>query len=135
MVQIFQRESIFCDKISSGESLFIEKLVPGGTNFGGSIFTMTVVPTIGPLWASAPQTPQAHLIRYYPTYRLLYLGWRIATFTHPPSIIHHWMHIQYMLIYACGESLVQYPAILPSHPSNNIYVYNYRGANIIHTER
>ena len=92
--KFFQRESIFCDKISSGESLFIEKLVPGGTNFGGSIFTMTVVPTIGPLWASAPQTPQAHLIRYYPTYRLLYLGWRIATFTHPPSIIHHWMHIQ-----------------------------------------
>ena len=44
----------------------------------------------GPLWASAPQTP---LIWYYPTYRLLYLGWRIATFrpTHPPSIIHHCM--------------------------------------------
>ena len=32
MVQIFQRESIFCRKISSGESLFIKKLVPGGTN-------------------------------------------------------------------------------------------------------
>ena len=31
----FQRESIFCSKISSGGSLFIEKLVPGGTNFGG----------------------------------------------------------------------------------------------------
>ena len=30
VVQIFQRESIF-----------IIKLVPGGTNFGGSIFTMT----------------------------------------------------------------------------------------------
>ena len=29
----FQRESIFCSKISSGGSLFIEKLVPGGTNF------------------------------------------------------------------------------------------------------
>ena len=42
MVQIFQRESIFCNKISSGGSLFIKKLVPGGTNFGGSIFTMTV---------------------------------------------------------------------------------------------
>ena len=41
MVQIFQRESIFCNKISSGGSLFIKKLVPGGTNFGGSIFTMT----------------------------------------------------------------------------------------------
>ena len=41
VVQIFQRESIFCNKISSGGSLFIEKLVPGGTNFGGSIFTMT----------------------------------------------------------------------------------------------
>ena len=39
VVQIFQRESIFCNKISSGGSLFIEKLVPGGTNFGGSIFT------------------------------------------------------------------------------------------------
>ena len=40
----FQRESIFCSKVSSGGSLFIEKLVPGGTNFGvggGSIFTMT----------------------------------------------------------------------------------------------
>ena len=46
MVQIFQRESIFCRKISSGGSLFIKKLVPGGggggTNLGGSIFTMTV---------------------------------------------------------------------------------------------
>ena len=41
VVQIFQRESIFCSKISSGGSLFIEKLVPGGTNFGGSIFAMT----------------------------------------------------------------------------------------------
>ena len=36
-----QRESIFCSKISFGESLFIKKLVPGGTSFGGSIFTMT----------------------------------------------------------------------------------------------
>ena len=43
MVQIFQRESIFCSKISSGGSLFIKKLVPGGTNFGGSIFTMTYI--------------------------------------------------------------------------------------------
>ena len=41
MVQILQRESIFCNKISSWGSLFIEKLVPGGTNFWGSIFTMT----------------------------------------------------------------------------------------------
>ena len=41
MVQIFQRESIFCRKISSGGSLFIKKLVPGGTNLGESIFTMT----------------------------------------------------------------------------------------------
>ena len=31
MVQIFQRESIFCSKISFGGSLFIKKLVPGGT--------------------------------------------------------------------------------------------------------
>ena len=38
---MFQRESIFCRKISSGGSLFIKKLVPGGTNLGGSIFTMT----------------------------------------------------------------------------------------------
>ena len=38
VVQIFQRESIFCSKISSGGSLFIEKLVPGGTNFGGVHF-------------------------------------------------------------------------------------------------
>ena len=37
----FQRESIFCNKISSEGSLFIKKLVPGGNNFGGSIFTMT----------------------------------------------------------------------------------------------
>ena len=41
VVQIFQTESIFCSKISSRGSLFIEKLVPGGTNFGGSIFTIT----------------------------------------------------------------------------------------------
>ena len=34
----FQRESIFCSKISSGGSLFIEKLVPEGTNFGGLHF-------------------------------------------------------------------------------------------------
>ena len=31
-------------KISSGGSLFSKKLVPGGTNFGGSIFTMTSTP-------------------------------------------------------------------------------------------
>ena len=42
VVQIFQRESIFCSKVSSRGSLFIEKLVPGGTNFGESIFTVTV---------------------------------------------------------------------------------------------
>ena len=47
VVQIFQRESIFCNKISSGGSLFIKKLVPGGTNFGGSIFTMTGVSQCG----------------------------------------------------------------------------------------
>ena len=35
VVQIFQRESIYCSKISSRGSLFIEKLVPGGANFGG----------------------------------------------------------------------------------------------------
>ena len=32
---------MFCSKISFGGSLFIEKLVLGETNFGGSIFTMT----------------------------------------------------------------------------------------------
>ena len=31
-----------CSKISSGGSLFIEKFNPGGTNFEGSIFTITV---------------------------------------------------------------------------------------------
>ena len=50
VVQIFQRESIFCNKISSGGSLFIKKLVPGGTNFGGSIFTMTGSPTSMGKW-------------------------------------------------------------------------------------
>ena len=39
---MFQRGTKFFSKISSGGSLFIKKLVPGGTNFGGSIFTMTV---------------------------------------------------------------------------------------------
>ena len=34
----FQRESIFCSEISSRGSLFIEKLVPGDTNFGGVHF-------------------------------------------------------------------------------------------------
>ena len=52
VVQIFQRESIFCNKISSGGSLFIKKLVPGGTNFGGSIFTMT--------WLTGHQIFTAH---------------------------------------------------------------------------
>ena len=33
-----------CSKISSRGSLFIEKLVPGGTNFGESILTMTDLP-------------------------------------------------------------------------------------------
>ena len=36
VVQIFQRESIFHSKISSGGSLFIKELYcSGGTNFGG----------------------------------------------------------------------------------------------------
>ena len=30
----FERESIFCSKVSCRGSLFIKKLVPGGTNFG-----------------------------------------------------------------------------------------------------
>ena len=34
VVQIFQRESIFCSKISSGGSVFIKKLVPGENQFG-----------------------------------------------------------------------------------------------------
>ena len=37
----FSEGAIFCRKISSGESLFIEKFVLGGTNFEGSIFTVT----------------------------------------------------------------------------------------------
>ena len=37
----FQRESTFCSKISFGGSLFIKKLLPGGNQFLGSIFTMT----------------------------------------------------------------------------------------------
>ena len=41
VVKIFQRESIFCSRISFEGSLLIEKLVLGGTNFGGYIFTMT----------------------------------------------------------------------------------------------
>ena len=48
-VQIFHRESIFCTKICSG-GLYILKS-SGGTNFGGSIFTVTtsfsgVLPTV-----------------------------------------------------------------------------------------
>ena len=40
-VQMFQRGSKFYSIISSGGSIFFEKFVPGGTNFGGSIFAMT----------------------------------------------------------------------------------------------
>ena len=40
-VQIFQRGTKFFSKISSGGSLFITKFVLGGTNLGGSTFTMT----------------------------------------------------------------------------------------------
>ena len=38
---MFQRGSKFYSKISSGGSIFFAKLVPGGTNFGGSIFAVT----------------------------------------------------------------------------------------------
>ena len=38
---MFQRGSKFYSKISSSGSIFIKKLVPGGTNFGGSIFAVT----------------------------------------------------------------------------------------------
>ena len=38
---MFQRGSKFYSKISSGGSIFCKKLVPGGTNFGGSIFAVT----------------------------------------------------------------------------------------------
>ena len=41
VVQIFQRESIFYSKRSSGGSLFIEKLVPGEPILGVPFFTMT----------------------------------------------------------------------------------------------
>ena len=40
---MFQRGSKFYSKISSGGSIFFEKLVPGGTNFGGSIFAVTAL--------------------------------------------------------------------------------------------
>ncbi len=40
-VQMFQRRSKFSSEISSGGSIFLEKLVPGGTNLGGSIFAVT----------------------------------------------------------------------------------------------
>ena len=44
VVQIFQREAIFCSKIHSGGSLFFWNISSGGgTNFGGSIFIMTGV--------------------------------------------------------------------------------------------
>ena len=36
----------FCSEISSGGSIFFEKFVPGGTNFGGSIFTVTAPPPL-----------------------------------------------------------------------------------------
>ena len=41
----------------SGESLFTEKLVLGGTNFGGSIFT-TILPTVryNSIFANAEKT-------------------------------------------------------------------------------
>ena len=41
--EFFRGNPYSCSKISFRGSLFIEKLVPGsgGTNFGGSIFTMT----------------------------------------------------------------------------------------------
>ena len=38
---MFQRGSKFYSKISSGGSIYFEKFVPGGTNFGGSIFAVT----------------------------------------------------------------------------------------------
>ena len=57
VVQIFQRESIICSKLSSGGSLFIEKLVPGGTNFGGSVFTMTGVLILSSLCILKPAWP------------------------------------------------------------------------------
>ncbi len=40
-VQMFQRRSKFSSEISSGGSIFLDKLVPGGTNLGGSIFAVT----------------------------------------------------------------------------------------------
>ena len=38
MVQIFQRESIFCRKISSGGVLIYQKISSGGNQFGGVHF-------------------------------------------------------------------------------------------------
>ncbi len=56
-VQMFQRRSKFSSEISSGGSIFLEKLVPGGTNLGGSIFAVTgsLALLASPTWlASAP---------------------------------------------------------------------------------
>ncbi len=38
---MFQRQSKFSSEISSGGSIFLETLVPGGTNLVGSIFAVT----------------------------------------------------------------------------------------------
>ena len=43
---MFQRGSKFYNKISSGGSIFFEKLVPGGTNFGGSMTEHVILTTI-----------------------------------------------------------------------------------------
>ena len=59
----FSEGSRFCSEISSGGSIFFEKFVPGGTNFGGSIFTVTL-PSTRPAalppssCLSAPETRQ-----------------------------------------------------------------------------
>ena len=59
---MFQRGSKFYSKISSGGSIFSEKLVPGGTNFGGSIFAMTVTPiTINAHLTVGGKSPKHHL--------------------------------------------------------------------------
>ena len=69
-VQMFQRGSKFYSKISSGGSIFFEKLVPGGTNLGGSIFAVTYLP-------SGPAPPFTLLPPSRPThthYRIVLFG-------------------------------------------------------------
>ncbi len=48
---MFQRRSKFSSEISSGGVHILEKLVPGGTNLGGSIFAVTGPRFRGDTWS------------------------------------------------------------------------------------